>query len=61
MELTDAVRALENEGHTVCAVQTASRKGVAGDQKRVVRHRVMPNGSIELVYSVFKTDYSYLE
>ena len=54
-ELSRAVELLESAGYTVHCVETRSRKGVDGSEKRVVRQR-MKDGQAELVFAVFKTE-----
>jgi hypothetical protein len=60
-ELEHAVRLLENGGFTVSCVEYSSKKGVKGNEKRVIRQRVAEKGNVELVYSIFKTDVNYSE
>ncbi|HWS29133.1 MAG TPA: hypothetical protein VN512_03355 [Clostridia bacterium] len=59
LPVAEAVRLLEVEGCAVRLKETRSRKGVNGNEARVVRERVLENGEIELMYSVFKTDHTY--
>ncbi len=54
-ELNRATELLEAQGYTVHCVETRSRKGVDGSEKRVVRQR-MNDGQAELVFAVFKTE-----
>ena len=54
-ELSCAVELLESAGYTVHCVETRSRKGVDGSERRVVRQR-MNDGQAELVWAVFKTE-----
>lgn len=54
-ELSRATELLEAEGYTVHCIETRSRKGVDGSEKRVVRQRIA-DGQAELVWSVFKTE-----
>ena len=54
-ELSRAVELLEAQGYTVSCVETRSRKGVDGSEKRVVRQRIR-EGPAELVFAVFKTE-----
>ena len=59
LPLEEAERLLREAGYTVKRVETRSRKGVNGNEARVVRQRSLDSGEIELVYSVFKTDHAY--
>ena len=54
-ELSRATELLESEGYQVYCVETRSRKGVDGSEKRVVRQRIA-DGQAELVWAVFKTE-----
>jgi len=54
-ELSRAAELLESEGYQVHCVETRSRKGVDGSEKRVVRQRIA-DGQAELVWAVFKTE-----
>ena len=54
-ELSRAVAMLEEQGYAVICVETRSRKGVAGNEARVVRERIS-DGKAELVYAVFLTE-----
>ncbi len=54
-ELAHAIELLEAEGYTVTCVETRSRKGVEGNEARVVRERIS-HGQAELVYAVFLTE-----
>lgn len=61
LELSTAVALLEKEGYTVVTVEVSSKKGVAGNERRVVRERVLPAEPgqpkrICLTYAVFQTD-----
>ena len=53
-ELSRATELLEAQGYAVRCVETRSRKGVDGSERRVVRQR-MNDGQAELVWAVFKT------
>jgi hypothetical protein len=55
LELSLAVAALESEGMAVKTVEVSSRKGVNGNERRVVRARQTGENSAELTYAVFKT------
>jgi len=59
LPVEEAVRILEAEGCAVRLIETRSRKGVNGNEARVVRQRVLVSGETELIYSVFKTDHTY--
>lgn len=50
---------LREAGYAVISVETRSRKGVDGNEARVVRQKSLKSGEIELVYAVFKTDCTY--
>ena len=54
-ELSRAIELLEAQGYAVRCVETRSRKGVDGSERRVVRQR-MNDGQAELVWAVFKTE-----
>ena len=54
-ELSQATELLEAQGYAVRCVETRSRKGVDGSERRVVRQR-MNDGQAELVWAVFKTE-----
>ncbi|OQB25325.1 MAG: hypothetical protein BWY11_00665 [Firmicutes bacterium ADurb.Bin182] len=60
-ELKKAVDMLEKCGFTVNCVEYSSRKGVKGNEKRVIRQSFIneDQSRIELVYSLFKTDVDY--
>lgn len=58
-ELCRAVDAINAAGYEVCRMQVSSRKGVVGNEARVIRQRQLTDGLIELAYSVFKTDVAY--
>lgn len=60
-ELSRACAALEAEGFTVRCVSVSSRKGVKGNESRVIRQRQIGTDAVELVCSVFKTDLEYQE
>jgi len=53
--------ALEAEGVAVHCVAVSSRKGVKGNESRVIRQRQTGAAEVELAYSVFKTDLEYQE
>ena len=54
-ELSRATELLVAQGYAVRCVETRSRKGVDGSERRVVRQR-MNDGQAELVWAVFKTE-----
>lgn len=56
MELERARAELTRAGREVTCAQTSSKKGVAGNEARVVRQREIPGGKTELLYAIFKTD-----
>ncbi|MEL7607942.1 MAG: hypothetical protein AAGU74_00370 [Bacillota bacterium] len=58
-ELSRAAQMLRASGYEVCCLEVKSRKGVAGNEARVIRQRPLSDGRIELAYSVFKTDVAY--
>ncbi len=59
LDLEEASRLLREQGYTLRLTQTRSRKGVEGNSARVLRQRTLSSGEVELVYSIFKTDYTY--
>lgn len=59
-KLHDAMDKLAREGYAVSCAEVSSRKGVLGNQARVVRVRQTGDCAIELTYAVFKTDVDYL-
>ena len=58
LELSDAVRRLEQAGYTVVCEAVSSRKGMDGNEARVIRQREQGR-CVKLMYSIFKTDYTY--
>lgn len=56
MELDRARAKLTAAGYEVVCTEISSRKGVAGNEARVVRQRTLPGGKAELLYAIFKTD-----
>lgn len=60
-ELQRACAQLQQEGFTVCCVCVMSRKGMKGNEARIVRQRRKGETEVELAYSVFKTDVNYTE
>ncbi len=63
LELLAAVALLEQEGYTVVTTEVSSKKGVAGNERRVIRERSLPDEPgqpkrICLTYAVFSTDVS---
>ena len=59
-ELSSAARLLEAEGMSVSLVETRSRKGVDGNEKRVVRARQTGDSAVELTWALFKTDVGFV-
>ena len=57
-ELGRAKELLEAEGYSVRCVETRSRKGLNGNEKRVIRQRADGN-AVELIWAPFKTDCEY--
>ena len=58
LELHKAVELLENSGHTVVCTEVRSRKGLAGNEARVVRQS-LKDGCVSLTYAIFKTDCEF--
>lgn len=61
LALSQAVSLLEAEGYAVETVEVSSKKGVQGNERRVVRQQALPVLSggpkrICLTYAVFLTD-----
>ena len=63
LELSNALDLLKSEGYSVRCVGYASRKGVKGNEKRVIRQKIVDDDlkTVEVVYSIFKTDVDYIE
>ena len=59
LELSEAERLLKERGYEVELIETRSRKGLEGNEARVVRERVKEGVKVELLYAVFKTDYKH--
>ncbi len=57
-ELERARALLEAEGFSVSCTETRSRKGLNGNEKRVIRQHI-DGHSAELVWALFKTDCEY--
>ena len=57
-ELQRAKQLLEESGYAVCCTEIRSRKGVEGNEARVVR-QLEKEGCVELVYAIFKTDCEF--
>lgn len=55
LELSAAINALEADGIQVTTLEVSSRKGVDGDEWRVVRAKQTGKNSAELTFAVFKT------
>ncbi len=51
--------ALEKEGYAVRAVRVSSRKGLPGNEERVIRQRRTGDGEVELACSLFRTELRY--
>ncbi len=60
LELARAKDLLAREGYEVAAAQVSSKKGIAGNEARVVRVRRTGELCVELTYAVFKTDVDYI-
>lgn len=59
-ELESALDALAEAGYAdIDCIEYSSRKGVDGNERRVIRQREAHNGRVELTYSVFKTDFEH--
>lgn len=58
-ELHNAVDVLTRAGYTVTCAQFSSKKGVDGNEARVVRVCETGEQMLELTYAVFKTDVDY--
>ena len=56
LPLPIATERLQSEGFLVRSLELRSRKGLAGNENRVIRQRALPQNTIELVYASFKTD-----
>jgi len=59
-ELHVALDILAREGDDVACVEVSSKKGVAGNQKRVVRVRRTGDLQLEVTWAVFRTDVDFL-
>lgn len=55
LELSAAINALEADGIQVTTLEVSSRKGVDGDERRVVSAKQTGENSAELTFAVFKT------
>ena len=60
-ELSRAEEILQAEGFQVRSEEVRSRKGLLGNEARVVRQRLSDDGEAILTYAIFKTDYDYVE
>ncbi len=60
-ELSHARAALAAEGFAVRCLCVSSRKGVKGNESRVIRQRQTGAAEVELAFAVFKTDLDYQE
>ncbi len=61
LELSAAVAILESEGYAVTVMEVSSKKGVSGNERRVIRERTLDvepglPKRICLTYAVFQTD-----
>ena len=56
--LASGRKKLEEQGYTVRCVETRSRKGVQGDDMRVIRQKLLDADSktVEIVYAIFHTN-----
>ncbi len=59
MELQLACARLEDEGYRVQTQELRSRKGLAGNEARVIRVRMLADDCVELCWSLFKTDLRF--
>ncbi|HWQ58726.1 MAG TPA: hypothetical protein VN540_06865 [Clostridia bacterium] len=59
-ELHRATELLAREGYAVSCAQISSKKGVPGNEARVVRVRRTGDFCVELTWAVFKTDVDYI-
>lgn len=59
-ELSRAEEMLRAEGFSVRSEEVRSRKGLCGNEARVVRECLVGDRDILLTYAVFKTDYEYV-
>ena len=59
-ELSRAEEMLRAKGFSVRTEEVRSRKGLCGNEARVVRERMIGDREILLTYAVFKTDYEYV-
>ena len=55
LPLDEAIGILEKNGTKAVPVKVECLKGSFGNEKRVIRSRQLPDGSVELVYSIFQT------
>lgn len=59
LELSRAVRRLTEEGYEVETLEVRSRKGVLGNERRVIREQALPAAGgrprVCLTYAVFST------
>lgn len=58
LELGQAVELLKSLGYETDCIEVRSRKGLAGNEARVVRQRIS-GGRAELTYAIFKTDCDF--
>ena len=59
-ELSRAEEMLRAEGFSVKNEEVRSRKGLCGNEARVVRQRQIGEREVLLTYAIFKTDYEYV-
>lgn len=54
-ELSAAVLQLEREGYLVIAQEVRSKKGMSGNERRVVREKQIDEKTVCLTYALFQT------
>ncbi len=59
LELQCASHILTREGYCVTCTEVSSRKGVAGNEARVIRVCSLGGNGVELAWSLFKTDVRF--
>lgn len=59
-ELSRAEEMLRAEGFHVECEEVRSRKGLCGNESRVVRQRLTGDREVTLTYAIFKTDHEYV-
>lgn len=60
LPLDEAEAKLRAAGYGVTSVETRSRKGQPGNEKRVLRARETGDNQVELIYALFKTDLFWM-